>query len=581
MLAIEVSFLTGRYSATAHHDRLEPEWPPHGARLFSAMVAAWADAEAPDEAERAALEWVEALPPPCITAPEAVRRRVVSHFVPVNDASVIRQDQYQRRASDMEELLTQFDAELDASKGEVTKKAERLQDKLTAKRDVDSLAGSVGNTSVDSALELLPDGRVKKERYFPSVTLVGSPDVSDPSNDRRSVPPTATRVPPVVYAWDGAALPETASALDGLLARVTRLGHSSSLVSCRLRDEVPAATHLPGEGEQMLRWVRPGQLTALEEEHARHLAIRPRSLPFRGIRYREVVSDEGGSVDPLLAHTAGDWIVFELEPACRRMPMTRTVELTRVLREAVLSHVPDPLPEGVSGHLHDGRPTTVPHIGFLALPNIGYEHSDGRIMGLAVFIPHDLDELARNATLRGIGAWEQQRGDRPLQLRMGRGGTVEMRRRQPPFNLVSLRQPVWARPSRWWASATPVALPAHPGDLRRGTPAARAKAWARAEDAVAKSCAHVGLPRPAQARVSLVSNLAGARPARDYPLFKQGRGGGAGVVRRLVHATVEFEEAIRGPLILGSGRFLGLGLMRPVDNSAGEETDRIEAAGDE
>ncbi len=579
MTAIEVSFLTGRYSATAHHDRQAPEWPPHGARLYSAMVAAWADAEVPDEAERAALEWVEALPPPRITAPDAVPRRVVSHFVPVNDASVIRQDQYQRRASDMEELLARFDVELDASKGEVTKKAERLQDKVAARRDVDSLAGSVGNTSADSALQLLPDGRVKKERFFPSVTLVDSPDVPDPSNGRRSVPSAAKRVPPVVYAWDDAAPSETASALDGLLARVTRLGHSSSLVSCRLRDEAPAATHLPGGGGRMLRWVRPGQLAALEEEHARHQAIRPRSLPFRGVRYREVVSDEEGSVEPLPAHTAGDWIVFELEPASRRMPMTRTVELARVLREAILSHVPDPLPEGVSGHLHDGRPTTVPHIGFLALPNVGYERSDGRIIGLAVFIPHDLGEVARNATLRGIGAWEQQCGDRPLQLRMGRGVTVKMRRRQPPFNLVSLRQPVWARPSRWWASATPVALPAHPGDLRRGTPAARAKAWARAEEAIAKSCAHVGLPRPAQVRVSLVSDLVGARPARDYPVFRQGRGGSARVVRRLIHAAVELEEEVRGPLVLGSGRFLGLGLMRPVGSSE-RETDRIEAAGD-
>ena len=581
MTAIEVSFLTGRYSATAHHDRQEPEWPPHGARLYSAMVAAWADAEAPDEAERAALEWVEALPPPRITAPDAVPRRVVSHFVPVNDASVIRQDQYQRRASDMEELLARFDLELDASKGEVTKKAERLQDKVAAKRDVDSLAGSVGTTSVDSALELLPDGRVKKERYFPSVTLVDSPDGPDPSNGRRTAPPTAKSVSPVVYAWDDAAPPETASALDGLLARVTRLGHSSSLVSCRLRDEAPAATHLPGEGERMLRWVRPGQLAALEEEHARHQAIRPRSLPFRGVRYREVVSDEGGPVDPLLAHTAGDWIVFELEPASRRLPMTRAVGLTRVLREAVLSHVPDPLPEGVSGHLHDGRPTTLPHIGFLALPNVGYEHADGRIMGLAVLVPHGLDEAARTAALRGIGVWERQCGGRPLQLRMGRGGTVEMRRRQPPSNLVSLRQPVWARPSRWWASAVPVALPAHPGDLRKGTPAARAKAWARAEEAIAKSCEHVGLPRPAQIRVSLVSNLAGARPVRDYPVFKQGRAGRSGVVRRLVHAAVEFEEEVRGPLILGSGRFLGLGLMRPVDDPEREETEGIEAASDE
>ena len=39
MLAIEVAFLTGRYVATAYNTRTETEWPPHPARLFSALVA--------------------------------------------------------------------------------------------------------------------------------------------------------------------------------------------------------------------------------------------------------------------------------------------------------------------------------------------------------------------------------------------------------------------------------------------------------------------------------------------------------------------------------------------------------------
>ena len=45
---IEVNFLTGRFVATCHNDRRQPEWPPHPARLFSALVAAWADADEPD-----------------------------------------------------------------------------------------------------------------------------------------------------------------------------------------------------------------------------------------------------------------------------------------------------------------------------------------------------------------------------------------------------------------------------------------------------------------------------------------------------------------------------------------------------
>ena len=579
MTAIEVQFLTGRYSATSHHDRAEPEWPPHGARLFSAMVAAWADAETHDEAERAALEWLEALPPPRITAPEAVRRRVVSHFVPVNDASVISPAQYQRRAEALGEHIAQWEDQVEASKGEVTKKIERLQDRINKTREVDALAGKVGNTSEGSALALLPDGRVKKERYFPSVTLVQPPDSGLYAGQALPLPRVGL-APPVTFAWDDLAPSEVAAALDRLLGRVTRLGHSSSLVSCRLRDDEPEATHTPGEGALVLRWVRPGQLAALEEEYRQHQASRPRGLPFHGVRYRPVEPAATGAVHARLPATAGDWIVFELAAHHRRRPMTRTVELARVLRKSVLKHVVDPPPEGVSGHLPDGTPTGSPHIAFLALPNVGHEHGDGRIMGLVVSLPQGLDDVARNSTLRGIGLWERERDGSPLQLMMGRDGVVEMRRRQPPFALVSLRQAVWARSSRRWASATPVALPSHPGQLSRGSPAARAKAWARAEEAVAQSCEHVGLPRPTDVQVSLVSHLVGARPAADYPTFRQGRGADGGVVRRLVHASIEFAEPVRGPLILGSGRFVGLGLMRPVGRAAGDAPAVSEGSND-
>ncbi len=569
MTAIEVNFLTGRYVATAHHDREAYEWPPHGARLFSALVAAWADSEDPDGAERAALEWLEAQPPPRITAPQAVPRRTVSHFVPVNDTRVISPSPYHRRVADIAELLEQFEDEVDAGGGELTKKAERLRNKLDKKANVDSLVGSAGTTNVASAVAMLPGERGKKERSFPSVTLI-APESVDSTGEQQGRAMFRSRHSIVTYVWDGNPPDVMASALDDLLGRVTRLGHSSTLVSCRLTDAAPPATHTPGEGTSMLRWVRPGQLVALERGHARHQAVSPRSLPFHAVRYRESDLAEVDTSEVMRPTTAGDWIVFELSPKHRRIPVTRTVDLTRVLRESVLSHVQDPIPEGVSGHISDGRPTEAPHISFLALPNVGYDHSDGRIMGLAIALPEDLDPAARSATLRGIGTWEGQQGGRPLQLRMGHRGDVEMVRKQPPFTLKTLNPAIWSRRSYWWASATPVALPAHPGNLGSGSPAARTKAWTRAAESVAKSCEHVGLPRPVDVRVSFVSDLIGTRPARDFPVFKQGRGQGE-VIRRLVHVAVEFPEPIRGPLVLGSGRFLGLGLMRPVDSSVTNE----------
>ena len=54
------------------------------------------------------------------------------------------------------------------------------------------------------------------------------------------------------------------------------------------------------------------------------------------------------------------------------------------MRAAIMSHAEDPIPEGLSGHQPSGRPTLEPHVGFLPLPYVGFEHADGRIMGLAV-----------------------------------------------------------------------------------------------------------------------------------------------------------------------------------------------------
>jgi len=108
---IEVNFLTGRFVATFHNDRRDCEWPPHPARLYSALVAAWADADEPDQTEREALEWLEAQSPPAIAASEAVPRRVVAHFVPVNDAFAVGRSWHERKATIVYDLIEQVHSE--------------------------------------------------------------------------------------------------------------------------------------------------------------------------------------------------------------------------------------------------------------------------------------------------------------------------------------------------------------------------------------------------------------------------------------------------------------------------------------
>lgn len=553
---IEVNFLTGRFVATCHNDRRKPEWPPHPARLFSALVAAWADADNPDPSERAALEWLESRPPPGVSASDAVPRRTVSNFVPVNDPSVVSRGLYERRADNISALSAQLHAELAASGGEVTKKAARIERKLTRERDVETQVTSVGKTTSDTAAAMLPDQRGKQGRFFPSVT----PD------DAR-----------VCFIWNVSAPDDVVGPLDRLLRRVTRLGHSSSLVSCRFVRDAPAGTLEAGESESGMRGIRGGQLAELERRFAHHGGCKPRSLPHTDVRYRAVAKGTHQPEVERKPNTAGRWIVFEFKPDSRSFPATRAVELATAMRAAVFHHAEDPIPEELSGHLADGQPTAVPHVAFLPLPYVGFEHADGRLLGMAVSVPDAVGDDARRALYRAIGNWEAAAGKAEgdaLKLTLGAQGVVHLCRLRGPTTLVSLRPGAWNRDSCRWVSATPIALPRHPGRLGRGTRAARAKAWASAEASVALACDHVGLPEPMSVEVSLSPFLTGSRPASRFPPFIQSGRAGRSVRRQLLHATVTFEHPVAGPLMLGAGRFVGLGLMRPVPMAEPSEASR-------
>ena len=546
MLAIEVRFLTGRFVAASHHDRNVPEWPPHPARLFSALVATWADADQPDSSERQALEWLESQISPSIYASDATPRSQATHFVPVNDARIFSQSSYDNRARQIKTLLAQIESA--RAQGESGRKIKSLETKVKNQQNVSQMVASVGNTPVKSAVDILPPGwistddhiRTGQARSYPSVT----PDESR-----------------IVYLWDGDLSNDTSQVLDGLCARVTRLGHSSSFVSLRILENPPPPNHVPGSGADVLRSVRAGQLVALEREHAKHQGSRPRTLPFTSVRYRKVTPACAEAPTPN-ADTVGEWLVLSFMPGSRRFPSTRAVHIATALRGAVLSHATDPIPEGLSGHQPLGSPSTHPHIAFLPLPWVGHQYSDGRLMGAAIAIPESLDSESQRALFRAVGRWEV--AQEPLIITLGPSGVLKMERIVGTTTLVTLRHSLWSRQSRRWVSATPIALPAHPGALSSGTVTARAKAWARAERAVVDSCRHIGLPKPEDVSVSLAPLLTGARPAPAFPSFRQPGRGGRPVARRLLHASVTFKQEVSGPIVLGAGRYLGLGLMRPM-----------------
>ena len=539
--------MTGRFVATSHNDRRKSEWPPHPARLFSALVAAWADADTPAPSERAALEWLESQPPPKVAASEAVQRHAVSHFVPVNDYSIVSRNWYGRTATRVSDLATQLHDELTASDGETTNKSIQLERKLAREKDTVVQTNHVGNTNPVSAVAMLPEHRGKQERYFPSV----SPD------DAR-----------VCFIWDFPVPDDVANALDQVLQRVTRLGHSSSLVSCRLIAEVRSATWEPGEGEYEMRAIRQGQLAELERRFLRHRGYQPRSMPYTRVRYKSLQDSAGQPDSVLKPNTSGRWTVFEFTPGSRFSLATRTAELATAMRGAIFHHAQDLMPEGLSGHLVDGRPTRSPHVAFLPLPYVGAQHSDGRLLGVAVSVPDAVDDDVRRALYRAIGNWEAAAGEaETLKLTLGKRGVVHLVRVRGTSTLVSLRPNAWMQASTRWVSTTPLALPRHPGRLAHGTGTMNAKAWASAEKSVALACSHVGLPEPMSVEVSLQPFIVGSHPVGRYPAFVQNGRDGRPVRRQLVHTLVTFADDVSGPLMLGAGRFVGLGLMRPASVS--------------
>jgi CRISPR-associated protein Csb2 len=71
--------------------------------------------------------------------------------------------------------------------------------------------------------------------------------------------------------------------------------------------------------------------------------------------------------------------------------------------------------------------------------------------------------------------------------------------------------------------------------------------------------------RVVEIAVGAHSPLHGVPPTWCFSSQRGERAGGAEPRRVLRHVTVRFDAPLRGPLVLGSLRYFGLGLMRPLE----------------
>jgi CRISPR-associated protein Csb2 len=555
MLTLRIEYVTGRSVATEYNARDFAEWPPHPARVFSALVATWAADEDPCPAERSALEWLEMAGAPALAAAPATHRDLLPFYVPDNPTSVINQrvvDAFAVASANLDEARRAVVPSEGSSAS-----AKRLRSAEQAMRKAaNSLVAELGPMSnptdqdLNRARAIAVPRNARQERRFPSVT------------------PTDSMVY-LVWGTDPSEAHRTA--LSELARRVVRIGHSSSLVRCTFDDRAPEPNWLPDdeEGDVVLRVAGPGQLARLEQEFERHQETEPRILPCLFQRYRR----ERGARDESIAESVfgRDWLVFR-RIGGPRLPLTRVVDVAQALRGALIGHAAQPPPEILTGHDAAGRPLSSPHVAFVPLPFVGHRHSDGAILGVAVVLPKAINHEERMSVFAAVARWEEEhRQDEeetpivPLQL--GAAGVLELERAAwGELPLSTLRPTTWSRPARTWLSVTPVALDRNPGDLYASDPSKAESAYREAAETVARSCENIGLPRPEWVEVLPSATALGTAKAQQFPPFPRDASKGR---RVKVHTCVRFERPVMGPVLLGAGRYTGLGLFRPI----GEEND--------
>ena len=349
----------------------------------------------------------------------------------------------------------------------------------------------------------------------------------------------APRNPFVVYRWNVEPPDEgTLKSLVSRAARVGYLGASDSPVRVRVVTELPRDTEsevfVPDpEGDIRIRVPRPGDVAMLDRMfdvwQERGASVTRSQFP--ALLHLEAYRSPGAS-DVTDSGKVVAWL--RLSPA---VSGRRLSSLTALFKAAVLDHHQrmhgDP-PAILHGHGFKKKGYDLAR--YLALPDAGYPRSQGRIHGLALWLPPGSDRDQQRKACDAANA---------IDTLVGQGVETSV---EPHGDE---ERPWAANPRRWWGPSS-IWITAFPViHERRGVPVlSEAARW----------CRHAGLPDPVAFRSSRAPLLPGAvdlapaevnrpeRPALPYS-----------------HAEFRFAEPVTGPVVVGAGRQRGFGLCVPVD----------------
>ncbi len=385
-------------------------------------------------------------------------------------------------------------------------------------------------------------------------------------------------------------------ALEELCSKVTRIGHSSSLVQMWVvgPGDEPKPNMIPAKKGQGMRVPGAGAMaeldTAFNAEGFRR--FEQLSSEFERARGREKaalktqLAEEFPSGKPeyrrpdlaTWQNYAAPAEIDDAEPdegpfdsnlivlskfSGKNLGLEGTLQLTGALRNAAMkaSEYAGGPPEWLSGHERDGSPSKAPHAAFLPLAFVGDAYADGHLLGAAIALPRGIDEEELRRVL-GPLFFDPETGAE----RRGEGTGIGVynhywrwelereTRERPP---VALRAATWVGPSRNWASVTPVVLNHYPKKNREGD----------VERILREVFQTALLPEIDAIRIQSASAIEGAGHARSMPEFEDG---GPGLCRYQTHVQVRFRRPVAGPVLVGRGRYRGYGLFRPTDGMEGK-----------
>lgn len=351
----------------------------------------------------------------------------------------------------------------------------------------------------------------------------------------------APRTPEVIYVWPGLSpSDEQLGAIVFRSARVGYLGCSDSpvrvTVSVEATPDADEHQWAPEDsGRHSIPVPYPGFKRALDDAFDLWLKGPVRRAWITTVRASYAAPGER-STNPMAQPTA---LWFLVSPA---VSGRFALALTETLRDAVLDlherYAPDDVPAVLHGHGFEASGRN--HAQFLALPDVGFPHSSGRIYGLAVWLPPDTpmqtiadlrSALARLETLVRPGWF---RADvRP------HGGE------QRPTAASPKR---WVGPSSRWVSALPVV---HERWSSPGPDREEVERWFHH---AGFECHVLGY------RSSIAPLLPGSARLRPEQVHRKGRSR-----HPYSFFDVRLDREILGPVAIGRGRQFGMGLMAPQD----------------